>query len=91
MSTLAIGNDFKPAKDALPCPFCGGSKIFTYEYEHHAGEKRIAIMCAECVAMIDPGWVRTRDIIIDMWNKRKAGEYADTSKKAEAERPGRKG
>ena len=90
MSTLGIGLDFQPAKDALPCPFCGGKKIFTYEYEHHKDEKRIAIMCAECIAMIDPGWVRTRDVIIDLWNKRKVGEHEESSEKAEEERPRRK-
>lgn len=90
MSTLEFAADFQQATDARPCPFCGGSKIYTYTYGHAAGE-RVAIMCVECVAMIDPGWVRGRQVIIDMWNKRKAGEYADTSEKAETERPGGKG
>ena len=62
--------EFKNAPNALPCPFCGSDKIVTYKYKHPAGI-RYAIMCIECVATIDPGWIQHPNVVIGFWNKRK--------------------
>ena len=66
--------EFKNAPNALPCPFCGSDKIVTYKYKHPAGI-RYAIMCIECVATIDPGWIQHPNVVFGFWNKRKKATH----------------
>lgn len=55
--------------EVKPCPFCGGKEIFVERYETVVGE-RYRILCAGCIAMIDPGWVQHPNLVKEMWNKR---------------------
>ena len=63
MEELLNGNDLKP------CPFCGSTNIYYEKYEHSAG-MRWRIVCAECMAGIDPGTAQQRMTLKDAWNKR---------------------
>lgn len=61
--------DLHKETECLPCPFCGGTEIVTYKYNHDMGV-RYSIFCAGCLAEINPGWAQERSALIEMWNKR---------------------
>lgn len=58
------------ATGVKPCPFCGGNNIYHEKYEHHKGQWRWRIVCGECLAMIDRGWVQQKSDNVEFWNKR---------------------
>lgn len=53
------------------CPFCGeDDQIYFEQYEHAAGP-RWRIVCACCMARIDPGYIQQpTSYLIDLWNTR---------------------
>ena len=62
-------------KDAKPCPFCGRKEIVTGEYKKPGiFGNRYTIFCSNCTAEIDPGWAKTREVVIEMWNRRNGGK-----------------
>ena len=72
MANIERAIDFEDAPTALPCPFCGCKDIVTFRYKHSAG-MRYGIMCMECIATIDPGWVQQSHRAIELWNTRSGG------------------
>lgn len=58
-------------KTLPPCPFCGGQHILFVKYQHAAGS-RWKVMCADCLAEIDPGWAQQPHVLIPMWKRRAA-------------------
>lgn len=54
-----------------PCPFCGMQHILFVKYQHAAGP-RWKVMCADCLAEIDPGWAQQTYALIPMWKRRAA-------------------
>lgn len=66
-----------------PCPFCGGTTILFEKYRHKTGS-RWRVICADCMAEIDPGWAQDPHVLIPMWKKRATPLHAnwiDTSTK----------
>ena len=59
------GSDF----ELLPCPFCEGTEVVYYSYNHIAGE-RFGVFCCNCTANIDPGYAQDRCTVQHMWNRR---------------------
>lgn len=61
--------DVSPAEGAKPCPFCGGNEIMYIRYQHEAGLRR-KICCIRCMAGIDPGWTKEKEVLLKRWNRR---------------------
>lgn len=57
-------------EEVKACPFCGEkNEIYLEEYEHEAG-LRWRIVCANCMAGIDRGYVQQPYELVNAWNKR---------------------
>lgn len=52
-----------------PCPFCASEEVVYVRYDTTLGD-RFAVMCCNCMATIDPGWVIQKSIVMEMWNRR---------------------
>ena len=52
-----------------PCPFCGGTDIYIDGYQHGAG-MRWRVVCLDCMATVDPGYIQQKYRAIEAWNRR---------------------
>lgn len=65
---------YKPQEDTLkPCPFCSSKEIVFLSYKTKTG-LRWKVMCLDCMASIDPGWVQEMGYLWGMWNRRAVGK-----------------
>lgn len=60
----------KAPADTKPCPFCGNTEVVLETYQHIV-RVRHRIFCANCLAMIDPGYAQSEHTVLNMWNERK--------------------
>jgi Lar family restriction alleviation protein len=54
------------------CPFCGGENIYIDGYETPVGT-RWRVVCLDCMATVDPGWIQQKYRAIEAWNRRADG------------------
>ena len=59
----------KRMNELKPCPFCGGTNLYVDGYDHTAG-KRWRVVCLDCMATVDLGWVQQKYRAIEAWNRR---------------------
>lgn len=62
--------EIKKNKELKPCPFCGSSEVVLEWYIHHADQRRVRCLCANCMAMVDAGWWQNERQPIQAWNTR---------------------
>ena len=62
---------------ARECPFCGGTTICLVERDFAGVGKRYGVICADCMAGIEPGTITTPWEAIDAWNGGERGRYSD--------------
>ncbi|WP_156876085.1 Lar family restriction alleviation protein [Clostridium kluyveri] len=61
---------YKPPEHTLqPCPFCGSKEIVFISYKTEFG-LRWKVVCLNCIANIDPGWVQEKGYLWELWNRR---------------------
>ena len=58
-----------PKEKLLPCPFCGGTNLYTDGYQHSAG-LRWRVVCIDCMATVDDGTQQQKYRAIEAWNRR---------------------
>lgn len=54
----------------LPCPFCGGSKLYIWE-RNYFSQKHSTVSCIECHVSQTGDGFKTREEAIKSWNTRK--------------------
>ena len=62
-----VGSDL----ELLPCPFCGGTEVVYFRYNHIDGD-RFGVVCCDCMANIDPGYAQQKSTVQEKWNHRAA-------------------